>query len=129
MSGPNTYFPIMWLSKKQTSVSRSTTEAEVVSLAASLFSEAIPALDFWDTLLGRSVKLRIEEDNQACIKVVKAGYSQKLRHILRTHKVNLGSIKECLDSEQIDIEYIHTDEQAADIFTCLLYTSPSPRDS
>ena len=42
LAGPNTWFPLMWLSKRQTSTSRSTTEAEVVSLAASLFSEALP---------------------------------------------------------------------------------------
>ena len=32
--GPNTFFPLTWLSKRQTSVSRSTTESEVVAMAA-----------------------------------------------------------------------------------------------
>ena len=34
LKGPNTHFPLAWLSKRQTSVSRSTTEAEVVSLTS-----------------------------------------------------------------------------------------------
>ena len=33
LKGPNTFFPLAWISKRQTSTSRSTTESEVVSLA------------------------------------------------------------------------------------------------
>ena len=61
--------------------------------------------------------LIIMEDNQATIKVVRAGYSPKLRHIQRVHQVNLGSIKEELDKDDVDIVYCHTEFQAADIFT------------
>ena len=44
LAGPKTFFLLMWLAKRQTSTSRSTTESEVVALAESLFHEAIPAL-------------------------------------------------------------------------------------
>ena len=37
--------------------------------------------------------MRIKEDNTATIKVMRKGYSPKLRHVQWTHKVNLGSIK------------------------------------
>ena len=58
------------------------------------------------------------EDNQATIKVVQAGFSQKLRHILRTHKVNLASLSEVIEhSPSASIDYIDTKEQAADVFT------------
>ena len=70
IAGPNTWFPVTWIYRKQTSTSRSTTEAEVVALAVALFSEAIPTLQLLDLLLGRSVDLFILEDNQATIKVV-----------------------------------------------------------
>ena len=115
--GPNTFFPLMWASKKQTSTSRSTTEAEVVSLAQALFAEAIPTLDLWDLILGRSVTCRFHEDNQATKRVVEKGYSPKLRHILRTHKVNLSSIKEILDLPEFELDYCSTDDMIADIFT------------
>jgi hypothetical protein len=117
VAGPNSWFPISWLYRRQTSTSRSTTEAEVVSLSASLFTEALPFLTLWDIVLGRKVDLIILEDNQATIKVVRKGYSPKLRHISRTHKVNLGSIKEELEKPEVSIEYCHTTFQAADIFT------------
>ena len=119
LKGPNTFFPLAWVSKRQTSVSRSTTESEIVSLAHSLFQEGLPALSLWERLLGRTnVQLVIHEDNQATILVAKKGYSPKLRHIARTHKVNLGSISEQLEEGTgVEIEYVDTAEQAADIFT------------
>lgn len=49
--------------------------------------------------------------------VVKKGYSPKLRHIQRTHKVNLSCLAELLEDEAITLEYTHTEDQAADVFT------------
>ena len=117
LKGSNTFFPLAWISKRQTSTSRSTTESEVVSLAHSLYQEGIPALQLWEKLLQRPVDLIIHEDNQATIIVVRKGYSPKLRHIGRTHKINLSSLNECLDDPSITVQYIDTNEQAADIFT------------
>jgi len=117
LRGPDTLFPLWWVSKRQSCTSRSTTEAEIVSLATALFSEGLPSMSLWDLLLQRPVQLRIFEDNQATIKVAVKGYSPKLRHVLRTHKVNLGSIKEILDSDAVSIEYVKTEDQRADIFT------------
>ena len=71
----------------------------------------------WTLLLGRDVLLDIRQDNQATIAVVEKGYSPKLRHISRTHKVDLGSIKEVLDTDLVNIAYVDTTLQAADIFT------------
>ena len=42
--GPTTFVPISWICKKQTSVSHSSSEAEVVALDAVLRMEGIPAL-------------------------------------------------------------------------------------
>ena len=115
--GPNTFFPLQWVSRRQTSVRRSTTESEVVSLAHSLFSEALPMLDLWEAVLRRPVTLEVLEDNEACIKIVRKGYSAKLRHISRTHKVNLALLHEQFDVENVNLGYVGTLEQAADIFT------------
>ena len=101
--GPNTFFPLAWICKRQTATSRSTTEAEMISMAASLFGECLLTLELLETLLGRKVDLVIEQDNQATILVAKAGYSPKLRHVSRTHKIDLGSIKEVLDRGSVNI--------------------------
>ena len=44
-------FPISWMCKKQTSVSHSSTESEIISLDAGLRLDGIPSLDFWDLIV------------------------------------------------------------------------------
>ena len=88
-----------------------------MSLVHSLYQEGLPALLLWELLLARSVTLRVHEDNQATILVVKKGYSPKLRHMTGTHEVNLSCLSEIFKDDSAPIEYINTDEQAADIFT------------
>ena len=46
--GSHTFLPISWMCKKQTSISHSSTEAEVISLDAGPRVDGIPALDLWD---------------------------------------------------------------------------------
>ena len=48
--GPNTYFPLTAFSKKQTSVSMSSTEAEVVSANVSLRAVGLPSSGLWSYL-------------------------------------------------------------------------------
>ena len=47
----HTFVPISWMCKKQTSVSHSSTESEVISLDAGLRLDGIPALDLWDLIV------------------------------------------------------------------------------
>ena len=49
--GSHTFVPISWMLKKQTSVSHSSTEAEIISLDAGLRLDGIPALDLWDLIV------------------------------------------------------------------------------
>ena len=115
--GPSTWFPVTWIHNKQTATSRSTTEAESVSLCTSLVHEAYPVWDLLELILGRSVKLRVKEDNQATIKIFKKGFSPKLTHVSRTHKINLGTAYEAFADLGVELEYVETDKQVADIFT------------
>ena len=117
MYAPNTFFPLAWVSKRQTSTSRSTMESEVVSLAHSLYQEGLPALQLWELLLARSAVLKVLEDNQASILVVRKGCCPKLRHMTRTHKINLSGLSDVFQEEFAELEYCKTDDQAADIFT------------
>ena len=49
--GSHTFVPISWMCKKQTSVSNSSTESEIISLDAGLRLDGIPALDLWDLIV------------------------------------------------------------------------------
>ena len=117
LCGPNSYFPLTWVSKVQSSVSRSTSESEIVALAHSLFLEALPMCAMWDMILGRSVDLVIHEDTKAAILIAESGFSSKLRHISRTHKVNISSIRDEVTKDGVSLQHIPTNMQAADIFT------------
>ena len=49
--GSDTSVPISWMCKKQTSVSHSSTESEIISSDAGLRLDGIPALDLWDLIV------------------------------------------------------------------------------
>ena len=49
--GSHTFVPISWMCKKQTSVSHSSTESEIISLDAGLRLDGIPAHDLWDLIV------------------------------------------------------------------------------
>ena len=49
--GNRTFVPISWMCKKQTPVSHSSTESEVISLDAGLRMDGLPALDLWDVVM------------------------------------------------------------------------------
>ena len=64
--GCHTFVPITWMCKKQTSVSHSSTESEIISLDAVLRLDGIPALDLWDLIvavLGNTNQNRTEQDD------------------------------------------------------------------
>ena len=49
--GKSTFVSRSWMCKKQTSVSHSSTESEIISLDAGLRLDDIPALDLWDLIV------------------------------------------------------------------------------
>ena len=49
--GSHTFVPISWMCKKQTSVSHSSTESEIISLDAGVTSDGIPAIALWDLIV------------------------------------------------------------------------------
>ena len=58
--------PKSWMCKKQTSVSHSSTEAEIISLDAGLRMDGIPALTLWDLVIQiiHSVPNNIEQPKE-----------------------------------------------------------------
>ena len=49
--GSHTFVPISWMCKKQTSVSHSSTESEIISLDTGLRLDGLPALELWDLIV------------------------------------------------------------------------------
>ena len=81
-------------------------------------TEGLPALDLWGKVLGRDIPLLFKEDNQATIQIIKNGRNPTLRHVNRTHRVNVDWLTEVFrNDKQISLVYCKTDDMAADIFT------------
>ena len=58
--GSHTFVPISWMCKKQTAVSHSSTESEIISLDTGLRLDGLPALGLWDlivSVLGNSSRV------------------------------------------------------------------------
>lgn len=117
MEGPNTSFVLGALSKKQSAVSHSSTESEIIAAEIALRTEGLPMMSLVDYVLKRPIRMNFYEDNQSAIKIIETGYSQQMRHVARTHRVDIAWIKERFDTDNIDMRYIETQRQAADIFT------------
>ena len=49
--GSHTFVPISWMCKKQTAVSHSSTESEIISLDTGLRLDGVPALELWDLIV------------------------------------------------------------------------------
>lgn len=159
---PNTYVPINWLCKKQTAVSHSTSESEVIALDAGVRMEGLPALLLSDLVIevfeprakpvqapklsvaesdflkkqtydmfrsvdfvppslpityGRAV-LYILEDNDAVIKMCIKERSPSMKHVARTHRVNLDWLFERINRDPaVFMKFVETKEQSADILT------------
>ena len=113
----SSYFPLLWSSKKQSSTARSTTEAELIACASGLFGKALNLHTMIESLTEVRVPVSFQQDNQAAITVVQSGYSAKLRHAGRVHRVNVASTHEQLDQGAFDFDYGETTAQLANGFT------------
>jgi hypothetical protein len=122
LQGPNTWFPLAAISKRQGCVSASTPEAELVAAAHGLRTVMLPQLDLWERILQRRVHSYFAEDNTTAIQVMKTGESPTMRHLGRTHGISLKWIAEAVARNNIEVYHEQSDLMAADIFT-KAYTS------
>ena len=83
--GSRTFVPISWMCKKQTSVSHSSTESEIISLDAGVRMEGLPALDLWDLVIEvLRITQRIPKATQACTRetCVETHITPKIEQVL-----------------------------------------------
>lgn len=144
LTGPNTFMPLAGISKKQTSVSQSTPEAEIVAANMAIKTEGLPALSLWEVLLGykkrewsedpltgerfisnangvkradQFLTVHFKEDNDATIKIVESGKNPTMRHMSRTHGICMAWLHERFREGEFSITYCKSNEMCADIFT------------
>ncbi len=122
--GPRSRACLSATSRRQTAVSHSTCESEIVAADEALRVHGLPAQALWDVLLGHPARVEFREDNDAVVKVCKSGGSMKLMHMNRTHRVDAAFVADCFDDERgVNLRYTKTDDQAADICTKRFYDS------
>lgn len=105
---------VSWSSRKQATVSLSSTEAEFIALS----SAACEAKWIGNLLNELSIDLvfpiKIFEDNQACIQIARNPKEHgRMKHIDVKH----NHVREMIDENLIEVIYISTNEQLADIMT------------
>ncbi|KAG2962676.1 hypothetical protein PC121_g23921 [Phytophthora cactorum] len=109
--------PVSWGSKKQSSVSLSTSEAEYIALSLAiqegkwihrLLCEILAATN------EKGPKLKIREDNQSCIKMTK----NPVNHGRAKHSdIKYYHIRDEVKRGEVKLEYCETSVMLADIMT------------
>ena len=106
--------PVSWSSQKQEVVALSSCEAEFMA-GTEAARQAIWLRDLLSEITGKqSEKVVIRIDNQSAIALTKNPvFHGKSKHIHR----RFHFIRECVESGQIEVEYVQGDKQKADILT------------
>lgn len=102
-----------WKTKKQNTVSISSSEAEYVALSNCL-TEVLFLKQLLQEILDVNISnINIFEDNQSTIKMASTLETKRTKHIDVKHHF----IKDCILKNEISLKYVQTDEQIADVFT------------
>jgi hypothetical protein len=114
----DTRFPLSGQSTRQSCVSHSTPEAEMVAADWAFRTVGRPFLDFWSALSGVNyAPLHFHEDSQAMIAVVRSGRNPTTRHLGPTFRVTVAWLCEAFKQDLKFSDYTETQHMAADIFT------------
>jgi hypothetical protein len=77
----------------------------------------VPLMGLWTVMLDREIEGKLFEDNASTIEVIKTGYSSKMRHLAKHHRISVGVVHEfCLDP-RLGVEHVTTDKQKGDLMT------------
>ena len=108
--GSHTSVPISWMCKKQTAVSHSSTESEIISLGAGFRLDGLPALELWDLIV--SVFGNTTQTTERTVRPVVTERSQKSQG-----KINALNSIDCVpsnvqSSRQEALLYVFEDNEA-----------------
>ena len=123
--GSHTFVPISWMCKKQTSVSHSSTEPEIISLDTGLRLDGLPALDLWDLIISvfGSVSQISDRTGQLVNDVKKHQKSQGKINMMK----NINSFPSNVQSSRQEaLLYVFEDNEAV-IKMIIKGTSPTMR--
>ena len=97
-------------------MAHSTVEAEIVSANLAVRTIGLPALDLWETALRRSVMLTLIEDNESTAAIILPGKSPTMRHLSRTHGVNVSWLHDLYAEQAFGVIFTRTEAQCADLW-------------
>ena len=117
LMGPRTFVPLAAVSKKQTSVSKSTPEAEIVAIDHGMCKEGLPAAALWTTLLQRKVVIQLMEDNEAACRVLITGRNPSMKHMSRTQRIDKCWLNERINEGDFVFINCPSEYQGGDILT------------
>eukprot|EP00971_Amphidinium_carterae_P176385 3497255-Amphidinium_carterae.1 len=66
----------------------------MVAADTALRMVGLPATTFLSELMGKNVRIVLEEDNEATISIPKSGKNPTMRHLGRTHRVSVAWLHE-----------------------------------
>ena len=105
---------ISWSSKKQSTVAKSTTEAEFVALTQASQEEIWPRRLLSGLDCNTDGPTLIKEDNQGAIEIAKnPKFHNRTKHI----DITFYFIRDRIESKEIKVEYCSTHDMLADIMT------------
>ena len=110
--GSHTFVPISWMCKKQTAVSHSSTESEIISLDTGLRLDGLPALERWDLIVSvfGSVSHVSDRSGQPDSDVKKHQKSQRRIDVMK----DIDSVPSNVQSSRQEaLLYVFEDNEAA----------------
>jgi hypothetical protein len=110
---------IVWKSKKQPAIARSTAEAELIALDLAVrealwLRKMCKGLDINLTPDGGAPTITVFEDNEACLNIAKGSrWSNETNHV----DVKYMAVRDDMIEGRVNVERVATDENVSDMFT------------
>lgn len=105
---------VSWKTHKQSYVALSTCQAEYVALSEACRESIALSISLRDIPNAVSYPITLWCDNKAAVACTQMDGSNKLRHMTEVHE---DYVKQCAENKLVEIKWICSKEQRADVFT------------